>query len=184
MIVDTFANISDLLSWNYNERLKRIQSNCSIYRFLNTSIGNNKDNLTILFYLPETCLSIQHQQTFLYDCLMIMKANSLKYKENCYKHVNFFVIPTSIFMLSECMPNNALIINVNKKENLQKTFGGNIHDLKSLFTSKLSGGISSNVIDNFIEDVVTNKCMDAVDFIGDDLIRGMMREQQEERKSK
>jgi len=164
--------------FTYEHKLEEFKDMChGMHALYDTNLM--VENATIFFCMPETMLSIPDQQTFLYDCLMILKK---EYDENLdkpfYKHINFFVMTESIFVMSDCFPGNMLLIE-GSDEIKESLFVANLYDITVPFTPKMGASIAENVIHECIQLIngENEELMD-FDFIGDNFIRNSLKKKQ------
>jgi len=187
-LVETYEYTVDT-DMDYQERMNKFKGIVQTFiRLIDNGLTDNTynctmDDINIFFYCPEAFLSVRQQQTFIHDCLMILKSESedhFLYTDGKYpiKHVNFFIATTSIFIMSECFPGNLLILKDLSVSESKDTFGGNLYDIAVMNTDYGTSEIAQTITSEFITDCKENGCQDDAGFIGDSFIRGMVKKKQ------
>jgi len=166
----------------YEDRLVEFDDIIDKWRDTMDNIVKKESNyLRIFFYMPEAYLSIKQQQTYMHDCLERLKKKVTREDGTCiYKHINFVIATTSLFMLSDCFPGNMIIVDdkpisgVNEWKD--KMFAGNLYTIARTFVYTSVAGISNKILEGFGELATSGHCDIEPDFIGDDFIRNMYKE--------
>lgn len=169
--------------WEYEPEKESIVSHITCERYFRNINFNNvvkEKNRFVVFWYPETGMSIREQQKFCYELVQ-------KYINSNEEDITLIIFTNSLWILSDVPSSNVTVFNKEYCSSAEdKFFGGNLIDILANFspdimTGKLSAEYAEKII-NFATEHAEDKNdghidRELVDFIEDRILKGYIKSQ-------